>query len=207
MVPVDESLLKTVEVLEECGTSEQTSKEKCECAGADDSSCSDVKENYLAPFNLTENVEYKHLYGKQKDSISGVIVGGCLDVMIQFPGTKLDNTVNFCNQFKEEGMLWYLENCELTVPAVYRALLNLKNSGWFHNANGFLIGRTYSKEAVEDFTYEDALHKVFDDMNVPVIYDVDIGHVPPQWTMINGAFGKFEYENKKGKIEQEMCVQ
>ena len=38
------------------------------------------------------------------------------------------DTVSFCNQF-EEGILWYLENCELTVPALYRTLFQMKQAG------------------------------------------------------------------------------
>lgn len=67
---------------------------------------------------------------------------------------------------------------------------------------GFIIGRTKSSECVQDFEYLDVLHKIFDDMNIPVVYDVDFGHQPPQWTMINGSFANFEYNDGKGKIKQ-----
>ena len=60
------------------------------------------------------------------------------------------------------------------------------------------------KEDMKDFTYLDVLHKIFDDMNVPVIYDIDFGHLAPQWTIINGSYAEFEYENGKGKIKQIM---
>ena len=35
-----------------------------------------------------------------------------------------------------------------------------------------------------------------------IIYDVDIGHIPPQITCINGAYGEFEYINGKGILKQ-----
>lgn len=199
MNQLDETLLKTIKILEECEKSEQLSIQKYQIE-----SKHKEKGNELATFNLTEKVEYKNLYNRRQDEIKGRIIGGCIDVLVQLTGTKFDNTINFCNQFKEEGMLWYLENCELTLQSLYRTLFQMKNSGWFENAKGFIIGRTYSKETVEDFTYEDVLHKIFDDFNVPVIYDVDIGHLPPQWTMINGSLGEFEYDNGKGKIIQKM---
>jgi Uncharacterized proteins, homologs of microcin C7 resistance protein MccF len=198
MMPLDKTLIETIDILQNCNVSEQLSGEKYQIE-----SLHKIDGKELSPFNLTETVEYKNLYNKEIEKISGRLIGGCVDVLVQLPGTELDNTVKFCNQF-EEGMLWYLENCELTCPSLYRALLQMKNSGWFKNANGFLIGRTYSKESVEDFTYEDVLHQIFDDMDVPVIYDVDIGHVAPQWTMINGALGEFEYNNGEGKIIQKM---
>lgn len=153
--------------------------------------------------NLSEEVVYKSLYNKEKINMSGRLIGGCLDVLKVIIGTDFDNTQKFCKR-QSEGMLWYIENCEMSVTDFKRALWQMKMAGWFDNANGFIIGRTNSKEAIEDFTYEDALHDIFDDMNVDVIYDIDVGHTNPQWMMVNGAFATFEYENEKGKILQKM---
>ena len=80
----------------------------------------------------------------------------------------------------------------------------MKQSGWFDNTNGVLIGRTFSQSDIKDFTYLDVLHKIFDDMNVPVVYDIDFGHLAPQWTIINGSYAEFEYEIGKGKLKQRM---
>lgn len=153
----------------------------------------------LEPYNLTEEVVYKNLYNNVEEKFEGRLIGGCIDVIKALCGTSFDNTKKFCKQF-DEGMIWYLENCEMPVTEFYRSLWQLKNAGWFENANAFLIGRTRAKEPIRDFTYEDALHSIFDDMNVKVIYDVDFGHVQPQWTMINGSNATFEYKNGKGKI-------
>jgi len=193
---LDASLLKNIEILEECSESTQESFELYE-------DYDEKSEDYLAPYDLKGKVEYKHLYSKKEDKIEGRMIGGCIDTISQLMGTKLDNTTRFCNQF-EEGILWYLENCELTVASLYRTLLQMKNNGWFENTKGFIFGRTMSKEPLEDFTYEDVLHKICDDFNVPVIYDADIGHIAPQWTIINGSYGEFEYNNGKGKLKQKM---
>lgn len=153
-------------------------------------------------FALNEKVEYKSLY-KSTKNVKGRIIGGCIDVLKTLLGTPFDNTINFCSQF-DEGMLWYIDNCELNVAEFYRVIWQLKQSGWFKNASGFLIGRTPVKKEMGDFTYEDALHKSFDDLNVPVFYDVDIGHQPPQWIMINGSFGEFKFTLGGGELIQKM---
>ena len=151
--------------------------------------------------NLDTKVEYKSLYGEENIKIQGRLIGGCMDVLKTLLGTPYDYTKKFCEQF-EEGMIWYLENCEMSVTDLYRALWQMREAGWFKNANGVLIGRTRSKEAVDDFTYEDALHSAFDELKNPVIYDIDVGHVDLQWTMINGSMAEFGYERGKGIIRQ-----
>jgi len=153
-------------------------------------------------YTLSEKVEYKSLYGRDFN-IKGRVIGGCIDVIRIIAGTSFDNTVNFCKQF-DEGMLWYLDNCELNIAEFFRVIWQLKQAHWFDNAKGFLIGRTPVKKEMFDFTYEDALHKAFDDLNVPVFYDVDIGHVSPQWVMINGSWGEFYFASGKGEIIQKM---
>lgn len=152
-------------------------------------------------YNLTEKVKYKSLYKGNECSFSGRIIGGCIDVITQLIGTKYDNTINFCKQF-DEGIIWYIDNFGLDSLELYRRLLQMKNAGFFFNANGFLFGRTINNISNPDFTYEYALKKVLGDLNVNVIYDVDIGHVPPQFTIVNGSYAKFEYFDNKGRLTQ-----
>lgn len=156
------------------------------------------------PYNLTEKVEYKNLYQDKYVKFQGRLIGGCMDVLKVLLGTPMDNTKNFCAEFGE-GMIWYLENCEMSVTDLKRTLWQMKMAGWFENSNGFIIGRTNSQTTIEDFSYEDALHDVLDEMNVPVIYDADFGHVAPQWTMINGAFAELEFNDGKAELKQYNC--
>ena len=153
-------------------------------------------------FNLTEKVEYKSLYGKE-NKICGRVIGGCIDVLSLLLGTRFDNTVNFCKQFNE-GMLWYIDNCELNIAGFFRTIWQMKEAHWFDNASGFLIGRTAVDKEMFGFSYEDSLHSAFDDLNIPVFYDVDIGHVAPQWMMVNGSLGEFMFDNGKGKLIQKL---
>ena len=153
------------------------------------------------PYNLTEKVEYKNLYKDKCIKFEGRLIGGCMDVLKVLLGTPMDNTKEFCNSF-DEGMIWYLENCEMSVTDLKRTLWQMKMAGWFKNSKGFIIGRTNVKNTIDDFSYEDALHDVLDDLKVPVIYDADFGHVAPQWTMVNGAFAEFLFENGMAELKQ-----
>lgn len=42
------------------------------------------------------------------------------------------------------------------------------------------------------------------DLNVPVIYGADIGHIPPQMQIVNGSIGKVEFTNGKATVWQSL---
>jgi muramoyltetrapeptide carboxypeptidase len=50
--------------------------------------------------------------------------------------------------------------------------------------------------------YHDALESALGDLSIPVLYDVDIGHVPPQLSLVNGAMAKVRYFDKGGMVAQ-----
>lgn len=194
MKELDNSLIKELEVLKE-DTSIQDSFKLYEDERP-------LNEPYNHGFNLTRKVSYQSLYEDKKIVISGRMLGGCIEALATIIGTKYDKTKEFLQSF-DEGILWYLEDFMANPLDLYRILWQMKESGWFSNANGFLIGRTRAIKEIEDFTYLDALHKIFDDMNVPVIYDVDIGHLMPTFTIINGSYGTFTYQDNKGTLKIE----
>lgn len=190
------SLTDQFRILGSCGTSRQESFDYYQVEEYED-------DRYFRHYNLTEPVVYSHLYGKKEEKVSGRLIGGCIDVLRFLMGTPFDRTKEFCGQFPE-GMLWYLDNCEMSMPELRRTLWQAKNAGWFGNVRGILVGRSYSKGPFEDYEFEDVLHDSFDELNVPVICDVDFGHVQPQWTMVNGAFATFCYRDGKGALKLEM---
>jgi muramoyltetrapeptide carboxypeptidase len=152
-------------------------------------------------FDLDSKTEWKSLSGK-KEAFTGRLLGGCLDTIKQLVGTPYGNVPAFLDEYmKEDGVIWYLESCEMTAREIYRALWQLKEAGWLSYIKGVLYGRPSGYEETEDFTIDGAFEAVFSENNIPVIYDVDIGHMPPQLTLINGALAKVEYENGQGKIE------
>ena len=162
----------------------------------------DEFDNRVKGYNLTKRVKYKVLdENKKKIQVSGRIIGGCLEATHQLIGTNFDNVANFCKK-QEEGVIWYIDIFEDDAVSIYSKLNQMKNAGWFENVKAILIGRTYGGKAFRDFDYICALKKALYDLNVPVIYDVDIGHTVPQLTLINGSLAFVTYENNKFEIVQ-----
>jgi muramoyltetrapeptide carboxypeptidase LdcA involved in peptidoglycan recycling len=156
-----------------------------------------------APLNLTERTQWKRLDDSDGQlSFAGRLVGGCLDTIVLLAGTRYGDVPSFARQNRGEGTVLFLENVEMGPPALVRALLALKRHGWFRDLTGLLIGRSDGPTPVSpaDLGYAEALGAVLGEAEYPVLYDVDIGHRPPQMTLINGAFASVTYINGTGSI-------
>ncbi|WP_373231034.1 S66 peptidase family protein [Cohnella sp.] len=132
---------------------------------------------------------------------SGRLIGGCLDTLSILVGTPYAPIEHFSSTYcQDEGIVWFLESCEMNAADIYRHLWQMKVCGWFNNTNGVLIGRAAGYLPRKNFELIDALEGVFGVMDIPVIYEVDIGHVPPQVTLINGAQAEIICRDGKGEI-------
>ena len=160
--------------------------------------------NPLAVYNTTEMSCIKpSVDGKIK--ISGRVIGGCLDCLSNLIGTKFDKTKEFCEKYKEDGQIWFLEACDLNPVSVRRALWQLKNAGWFENARGFLFGRSmHFGEEMFGIDQYNAITDSLEDLGVPVIMDLDIGHLPPMMPIVVGALADTEFSDGKFTIEYKL---
>jgi len=162
------------------------------------SSWDNVLKNPGIGFDLDSPTEWK-TFGEKSLSFSGRPIGGCLNTISIIAGTKYTPFEHFRLNAKE-GLVWYLEWTGLNARQVQRELWKLNELGWFKNTNGVIIGRPSNSSPLKDFTYVDALQEIFQPLNIPVIYDADIGHVPPQITLINGAYAEVRLCSSKGEV-------
>ncbi|MCD8332950.1 MAG: LD-carboxypeptidase [Clostridiales bacterium] len=150
------------------------------------------EENPLAPYNVTE----PRIMVKVPDEdvrMEGRLIGGCLDVLTLYTGTKYDRVKEFAEKYKEDGILWFLEACDLNTMGIRRALWQLEQSGWFRHVKGFLIGRPLCHgEAFLGMNQYDAVMGILEKYHVPVLMDLDIGHIPPAMPLICGSYAKVE---------------
>jgi len=158
----------------------------------------------LEGYVLEKDVEWRNLYPVNEPSdeivISGRALGGCLDVLLNLVGTRFDKTKEFVDKYKQDGIVWFLESYDLNSEALVRGLWQLKEAGWFAHASGFIFGRPAMFHTYTDTTYEEAVKSVLGELNLPIILDADIGHKPPQLTMMNGAITTIKSKGGKGNI-------
>lgn len=140
----------------------------------------------------------------QETVIKGRLLGGCMDCLVNLTGTKFDKVKEFNEKYKEDGIIWFLESCDLNVFAIRRAMWQMEQAGWFEQVKGFIIGRPlcHGQEMMGLDQYEAVLHTA-SKHNVPVIMDADLGHLPPMMPMITGSMAEITAKDGKVKIRTE----
>ena len=100
--------------------------------------------------------------------------------------------------------LLYLENAEMSPTELVCAVHRLRWSGWLDGLNGLLIGRSAAPDtkAATEMRYAQALDHLFADMPCPVLVDMDIGHLPPQLVLVNGARADVRLSDAGGVLRQ-----
>ncbi len=185
------------------------SGEKLEFTGYDGWEKESLKDtDPLASYNITEKESLYFLPTKDKEigiKMEGRLLGGCLDCLNILVGTKFDKTKEFIEKYKKDGIIWFLEACDLNVMAMSRALWNLMEAGWFEGAAGFIIGRPYHfDEPLMRLDRHGAVKRVLKDMGVPIVMDIDLGHLPPAIPIITGAIGRVEAKGNDFRISYEL---
>ena len=158
-------------------------------------------EHPLAAYNATEPSVIT-VHPKENVSFDGIMLGGCLDVLANLVGTKYDKVRAFNEKYKDKGVIWFLEACDLNVMSIRRAMWQLYEAGWFENAKGFIFGRPMHYDEPEmGLDRKNAVLDIVDKCKVPAILDADIGHLPPCIPVICGSMGHVEAANGRYTVE------
>lgn len=171
------------------------------------------KENPLQPYHVTEPLALK-VYEKgqlisepqaagTELAVSGRLLGGCMDCLVNLLGTKYDGTANFCEKYREDGILWFLEACDLNVMSIRRAMWQMEQAGWFKYVKGFLFGRALNGEPMMGLDACQAVLAVAAKYQVPVIMDLDIGHLPPMMPLVVGSIATATLQGNHVKVVME----
>ena len=152
-------------------------------------------DNPLKRSKYKNKTSWKRYESNEPITFKGTLIGGCLDLLSLFCGTPYGNISSYLESSKD-GFVWFLESCELNILSQKRAYWQLKNAGWFKNCKGILIGRPMVKNEMFGHTHVDMIDEL-KDLNIPILYDIDVGHVSPSLTLISGANVEVHYESKQ----------
>ncbi len=162
------------------------------------------EENPLAPYHLTQDRILRSYVGRDRSSelaFSGMLLWGCLDCLVNLLGTRFDRTREYVERYREDGIIWFLEACDLNVFSIRRAMWQMEEAGWLRHVKGFLIGRPLNGAPMMNLDAYDAVLEVAGRKKVPVVMDVDLGHLPPMMPLVVGSLADVAVKGNDIRIE------
>lgn len=137
--------------------------------------------------NLTHKVFWNTLDGKPVN-VKGRIIGGCFDVISELIGTRFDGFKEFGEKYKDDGIIWYFDNCEISMEETIRILWKMNEFDYFKYAKCVIFGRFGVETSILDYNVKSCLKdSILGKLNIPIIYNADISHKDPCLTIINGS--------------------
>ena len=136
--------------------------------------------------------------------VTGRLIGGCIETVSILAGTRYGDVAAFAQEHAPEGLVVYLEASEDGAVDIARHLWRMRLAGWFDAACAVLVGRTHAPDA-DGFTQVDAVRSALGDLDLPVVLDVDCGHVPPHLSLVNGALAEVVVDGDRQELVQRLC--
>ena len=164
----------------------------------------EAKDAFVAEDVSAMRTKTKKICGKSVE-MQGRLIGGCMDILAALVGTNYDNVANFVDKYKEDGIIWFMEACDLNMLGIRRALWQLDHAGWFKYTKGFIFGRPYFHgEELMGMDQYNAVTGILDKYNVPIIMDADIGHIPPMMPVICGSYASVKADETTIEVKMEL---
>ncbi len=147
--------------------------------------------NTKTPY-VKDETTYEILNGKGK--VSGELIGGCADTMLELIGTSVWPSLD---EFK--GKILLLEVSDSNVPEYFTFFLrNLAAQGIFNVVNGIIVGKP-AKKADYNAIKENLIKVIVNECglkNLPILYNVNVGHAQPIGVFPLGLTYEIDCKNK-----------
>ncbi|WP_405859777.1 LD-carboxypeptidase [Streptomyces sp. NBC_00090] len=152
-------------------------------------------------FTLDATGSWTRLDGDGDVEAEGRLVGGCIEMLCNAAGTPYLDTTAFARTESPEGLLVYVEAGGDDAFAICRNLHGMRLAGFFDAANAVLVGRTEAP-GTDSLTQHQAVLDALGPLNVPIIADVECGHVAPYLSIVNGARGRVVHTSARSELTQ-----
>jgi muramoyltetrapeptide carboxypeptidase LdcA involved in peptidoglycan recycling len=149
---------------------------------------------------LLKNEEHGYEVIQGSGVIEGEVLGGCIDVFPMIVGTDI-----WPNKEEWHDKILLIETCEEkpSPDILIRYLRNLGVQGIFDEISGIIVGKPYEEEYYEEYKnmFKTAM-KEFNKIDLPIIYNINIGHAYPTGIIPLGTTIKVDLDSKKIFLEE-----
>ena len=142
------------------------------------------------------------LHGAETLHASGRLIGGCVETLCNLAGTPYGDVGAFGAAHPDDGLIVYLEAAGDEAATICRNLHGLRLAGWFQQANAILVGRTNAPDNPK-FTQREAVLDALGRLDIPIVFDLEIGHVPPHMPLVNGALATVSVDHEVREVVQQ----
>ena len=136
-------------------------------------------------------------------TFSGRLVAGCVETVGFLAGGRFADIGAFATDHAPEGTVVLLDIAEWNSYDICRALHSLRLRGWFDAANGVLVSRTHAPEP-NGFTQHAAVVDALGLLGVPILADVECGHVQPHLALVQGAVTTVVHDGDTHAVSQRL---
>ncbi|VXB01415.1 S66 peptidase family protein [Nocardioides sp. AX2bis] len=143
------------------------------------------------------------LHGADSLDVTGRLVGGCVETMVNLAGTPYGDVAAFGREYAADGLVVYLEASGDDAATICRHLHGLRLAGWFDHARAVLVGRTSAPDHPQ-MTQREAVVDALGRLGLPIVWDMEIGHVPPHLPLVNGALATVTVDGGVREIVQHL---
>ncbi|WP_425276646.1 S66 family peptidase [Streptomyces diastatochromogenes] len=150
--------------------------------------------------DLTLDAEgtWTRLDGTGDVDVEGRLIGGCVETLANLAGTPYLDTSSLAG---DEGLLVYVEAVEDNAFTICRNLHGMRLNGFFDRAVAVLVGRTHAPDG-GTLTQHEAVLDALGSLGVPIVADVECGHVAPYLPLVNGARARVLHSAARSEIVQ-----
>lgn len=140
------------------------------------------------------------VHGGGSLDVSGRLIGGCVEAIARLAGTPYGDVRAWAETLGGPTIV-YVEACEDGAVDICRDLHGMRLAGWFDRAAAVLVGRTSAPDH-PDLTQREAVLDALGRLDLPLVWDLEIGHVPPHLPLVNGALARVVVDGDTREITQ-----
>ena len=144
----------------------------------------------------------------------GKLYGGCLEIIIDaLAGTRHQKAKDIMEKYHilptlaewQEKILFIETSDEKPTPDKLEAMLTiLKDAKILENVQGLIVGKPQDEIYYEE--YKKVYQKIFQDIQTPVLYNVNFGHSVPRCIIPYGARAIIDYDKKTITINEPILL-